>query len=283
MHFCSEQKIDVINPSLNDILVYLTHLFNSNLGYSTVNTAKSMLSSVFSLLHKRDIGAEPLIRRFMKGIFNLKPSLPRYGNTWDVQVVIDYLDSLNTTELSLRLLSVKLATLLALTTGQRCQTLWAIDIKDIEICSKFMKVRITQLLKQSKPNNHLQEMYFEPFQKNPNVCVIQCMKIYLAKTRELRTGSNTDKLFLITQNPHTHATKSTISRWIKLALQLAGIDINVFLPHSTRGASTSAVSGKIPIDTIIRTAGWSKDSTFRKFYQRPVVNSSAFSHSVLNG
>ena len=80
-----------------------------------------MLSSVFSLLHKRDIGAEPLQRRFMKGIFNLKPSLSRYGNTWDVQVVIDYLDSLNTTELSLRLLSVKLATLLALTTGQRCQ------------------------------------------------------------------------------------------------------------------------------------------------------------------
>ena len=115
--------------------------------------------------------------------------------------MIDYLESLNTAELTLRILPVKLATLLALTIGQKCQTLWAIDNKDIEICSKFMKVRITQLLKQSKPNNHLQEMYFEHFQKNPHVCVIQCMKIYLAITRELRTGSNTDKLFLITGQP----------------------------------------------------------------------------------
>ena len=59
----------------------------------------------------------------MKGIFNLKPALPRYVNTWNVQVVTDYLDSLITSELNLKLLSVKMGTLLALTTGQRCQTL----------------------------------------------------------------------------------------------------------------------------------------------------------------
>ena len=62
----------VNNRSVNDILNYLTMLHQGNLGYSSVNTAKSMLSSLFSLLHKRDIGKEPLIRHFMKGIFNLK-------------------------------------------------------------------------------------------------------------------------------------------------------------------------------------------------------------------
>lgn len=281
MHFCSEQQIDVINPSIKEILAFLTHLYNSDLSYSSINTAKSMLSSVFSLLYKRDIGTEPLIRQFMRGIFHLKPSLPRYVNTWDVQVVITYLNSLQTWDLTLRLLSVKLATLLALTTGQRCQTLWSIHIDDVEITTKFMKVRIHELLKQSKPNRHLQEMYFEPFVTKPNICVIDCMKAYLAKTTELRCG-NSGRLFIITQKPHSPATKSTISRWIKLALQLAGIDIGIFLPHSTRAASTSAVLGRIPIDTIIRTAGWSTDSTFRKFYNRPIINSSEFSHSVLN-
>ena len=152
VRFCGEQQIDVINPSVNNILNYLTMLHQGNLGYSSVNTAKSMLSSLFSLLHKRDIGKEPLIRHFMKGIFNLKPALPRYVNTWNVQVVIDYLDSLITSELNLKLLSVKLATLLALATGQRCQTLWSIRIKDVELSDKFMKIRIFDLLKQSKPN-----------------------------------------------------------------------------------------------------------------------------------
>ena len=80
----------------------------------------------------------------------------------------------------------------------------------------------------------------------------------------------------------TDATKSTIARWIKLALKLADVDTNIFAPHSTRAAATSAASLKVSIDTIIRTAGWTRDSTFRKFYKRPVVNSSEFSHSILD-
>ena len=124
-------------------------------------------------------------------------------------------------------------------------------------------------------------MYFEPFEKNPNICVIQCMKTYLAKTKELRKISSAENLFIITQKPYNSTTKSTNSR-IKLALKWAGIDIQTFSAHSTRSASTSAVLGKIPIDTILKTAGWSKYSTFRKFYNRPVSNSSEFSLAVLN-
>ena len=165
---------------------------------------------------------------------------------------------------------------------QRCQTLWSIRIKDVELSDKFMKIRIFDLLKQSKPNKHLEEMYFEPFIKNPNICVIQCVKLYLAQTANLRRVSDSERLFLITQKPFTEATKSTIARWIKLALKLAGVDTNIFAPHSTRDAATSAASVKVSIDTIIRTAGWTRDSTFRKFYKRPVVNSSEFSHSVLD-
>ena len=90
-------------------------------------------------------------------------------------------------------------------------------MNDIEISKEFMKVRISKLLKQSKVNNHLREMYFEPFVKNSNICVIQCMKTYLAKTQELRKISSAENLFIITQKPYNSATKSTISRWIKLA------------------------------------------------------------------
>ena len=129
MRFCGKQQTDVINLSENNILNYLTMLHQRNLGFSSVNTTKSTLSSLCSLLHKRDIGKKPLIRHFMKGIFNLKPALPRYVNTWNVQVVTDYLESLITSELNLKSLSVKLTTLLVLATGQRCQTLWSIRIK----------------------------------------------------------------------------------------------------------------------------------------------------------
>ena len=51
----------------------------------------------------------------------------------------------------------------------------------------------------------------------------------------------------------------------------AGLDISVFTPHSVRGASTSAaLRAKVPLETILTTAGWRKDNTFRKYYNKPL-------------
>ena len=57
--------------------------------------------------------------------------------------------------------------------------------------------------------------------------------------------------------------------------------MSVFTPHSTRDASTSAVVGGIPTDTILKTAGWSSDNVFRKFYRREITNDSSFSKFIL--
>ena len=81
---------------------------------------------------------------------------------------------------------------------------------------------------------------------------------------------------------YSGASKSTISNWIKQGLKLSGINLSIFTPHSTRGAATSAVVNKVPIDTIIKTAGWSKECTFRKFYKRPITDDSTFSDKLLS-
>lgn len=50
-----------------------------------------------------------IVKRFMKGIFNIKPSLPKYNNVWDVSVVLDYLETLMPLHtISLRLLLHKI-------------------------------------------------------------------------------------------------------------------------------------------------------------------------------
>ena len=58
-----------------------------------------------------------------------------------------------------------------------------------------MKIRMFDLLKQSKPHKHLEEPYFEPFIKNPNICVIRCVKLYLAQTANLRRVSDSVDCF----------------------------------------------------------------------------------------
>ena len=257
---------------------FLTQLYDEGLSYSAINTAKSMLSAIFEVIHKRDIGKEVLIRRFMKGLFNLRPVIPKTGFTWDVKVVLKFLKTLDTEKLTLRLLSIKLAILIILTTGQRCQTLKAIDLQNMDINEDYIKIRIGELLKQSKPNKHLEEIYIEAYRQNQAICVVNVLNQYIKKTEKLRNDSS---LFIITQKPFSAASKSTIAAWIKLGLKLAGIDLTLFTPHSTRSASTSAVVTRIPIDTIIKTAGWASDCTFRKFYKRPISNDSTFSAAVL--
>jgi hypothetical protein len=63
-------------------------------------------------------------------------SLPRYTATWDVNLV------LNSYEIfSLKYLTYKLVTLLALCTGQRCQTLSVLELNNTEI-SGFQTLKL---------------------------------------------------------------------------------------------------------------------------------------------
>ena len=81
--------------------------------------------------------------------------------------------------------------------------------------------------------------------------------------------------------PHGRVLKATVSRWIKTMLVQAGMDMKIFTPHSTRAASSSEVSeAKVPLETIMETAGWFKSSTFREFYSTPVHTVGEF--AILN-
>ena len=64
-------------------------------------------------------------------------------------------------------------------------------------------------------------------------------------------------------------------------LEQAGIHANA---HSTRSAATSAAfAAGMSIKNIIDTANWAKESTFKRFYCRPVACSKSFSNTVLQG
>ena len=269
---------------MTDVLKFLTELHDSGLGYSALNTAKSAVSSFLNIANPNSaqLGSNGLIKRFMKGIFEIKPSLPRYNCTWDTEKVLQFLKSLSPlSNLSLLQLSRKLVTLLALSTGQRAQTLHMLDVRNIESCETHLKLRIGDLLKQSSPSNHLSEIFISQYTFDSDICVVKTyIMYYVTKTEKLRQDS---RLLVRTQKPYNWVTKQTLSHWIKDTLILAGIDMSCFTPHSTRSASCSAaVARNVPIDTVLRTAGWKRDNVFRKFYNRPVTNDDSFSRSILN-
>ena len=71
------------------------------------------------------------------------------------------------------------------------------------------------------------------------------------------------------QRPYQPMSTDTIARWIKTVLGKAGIDNNVFGPHSTRAAVTSAAhKNKVSVDRILAAGGWSNENAFGIFYKK---------------
>ena len=64
----------------------------------------------------------------------------------------------------------------------------------------------------------------------------------------------------------------TIVRYVKRFLDICEIDITIFIAHSIRSATTSTANNMdLSIKDIQKAAGWSGDSTFRKYYNLPVL------------
>ena len=90
--FCRVRNENCHKTSITLVLEFLYSLHAKGLGYSAINTARSAISSVlYSRSLKTDVGSHKLVCRFIKGLFVLKPSLPRYSHIWDPEKVLSYM------------------------------------------------------------------------------------------------------------------------------------------------------------------------------------------------
>ncbi|XP_068671322.1 uncharacterized protein [Montipora foliosa] len=212
------------------------------LTYSAINTARSALSSYITLEDGISLGQHPLVSRLLRGIFQSKPPSPRYSETWDVSVVLHYLQGLS--------------------------PVGTLKLKEL-----------TLLLKQTRPGFSNPAVILTAF-RDSRLCVVTTLKEYISRTEPLR-GSESQFLVSYTK-PHKAVSRDTIGRWVKTVLSSAGIDTKKFKPHSTRAAAVSAASNaSVSLDEILKTVGWSSESTFGKFYNKPVLRESRFPSSVL--
>ena len=251
------------------MISYLHSLFKDRKSYSVINTHKAMLLQTLMILGNKWCSSQVLISRFMKGVFVKKPPVPKYRFTWDVSVVLKLLSSwFPLKKLNLKFLSMKLIALIALATTPRAQTLMCLDLNYMKTYDSYVMFYFPQLLKTSvtgKSNSY--SLKLEHF-SDESLCVYHTLKFYIKVTRSLRKSS---QLF-ISYVTYNAVTSSTLARWLRSVLDLAGIDVSIFKAHSFRSASTSAAfQGNCSVKNIISTAGWKSDQNFFMFYQRTVV------------
>lgn len=236
--FCGERQTSTFHTSLNLILDFLTSLYESGVGYSALNTARSALSAVGIIIDGFSVGSHPIVIRYMKGVFNERPSLPRYSETWDVSLVLKYLQKLSPVkDLSLKLLTFKLAMLISLTLACRTQSIHLLDIRGLSKRKDSFILLYSNVLKHSKPGKDNPMAILRAYPPDRRLCVVYALKEYLNRTEQLRNGYTS--LFISYMKPHKPVTRETISRWLRTVMCSAGINCEQFKTHSIRGAAVS--------------------------------------------
>ena len=186
---CSRRDINSISPTLDQILEFMTTLFETGLGYSSLNTARGALSALGIKIDGTSVGAHPLVVRYMKGVFNLRPTKPRYSGTWDVSMVLRFLQTWSSVKLmSLKQLTLKLTMLIALTNAARVQSIHQIHVHNMKKCFNEYVFEYSGLLKQCRPGYKMPVVRMKAHPPNRRLCIYFVVKEYLARTESLRNG-----------------------------------------------------------------------------------------------
>jgi len=118
----------------------------------------------------------------MTGLFNQKPTSPRYTKTWNPQIVLNYVNTFPAiNSMSLKQLTLKLM-LMGFLSAQRTQTFQKLSLDEMYISPGKYTFYISSLLKQTSAkggqNRHLLPVVFRSFNLDKRLygcCVIRSL------------------------------------------------------------------------------------------------------------
>ena len=182
--------------------------------------------------------------------------------------------------LSLKQLTLKTCFLIAITCPEWVDILASLKWSLAVVKPHKLVIHLDQPRKRRKPCQEQENSMNILFcSEDSNICPATTCLDYVNRTINFR--KNQDNLFLSIKRPHKMITKSTIARWIKSILSLAGINTNMFTAHLTRAASSStAKNAGVSLSDILEMGDWTNTATFAKFYYKP-VKKLTFSKAVL--
>jgi hypothetical protein len=232
--WCIERETDPLSAPVREVLEFLCERFEAGKQYRTINTLRSAISMTHEEVDGVRVGQHPMVSRFLKGVYNLRPPAPKHTTTWDVDTVLDYLNGLpDNACLDLQQLSHKLTMLLALTNADRCSDLAALDLSYRTYLGNGVRFIIPGLTKTRVSGPPLEALY-PAFPENQKLCPVQTLRAYEQRTQPMRPSSgrtNNQPLFISVRKPHRPVKPATLGRWLKGVMRQAGIDTEVFSAH----------------------------------------------------
>ena len=209
--------MDCLAPLLNDALNFLFTLYNTGVSYSTLNTARSAISTI-AKIEGSDFGTNPVVARFMKSVFETYLPTPKYNSIWDVSTVFKHLTKYYPNDtVSLKDLTLKVLMLLLLVSGEQGQSIHLLDLQHMKMEEDLCSFHVLQHIKTSRPGAPHTWIKIARYPPDLSMCPYTCLREYIHRTQKLR-GTET-MLFISYVKPYKPVSRDTISRWTKATLK----------------------------------------------------------------
>lgn len=266
-------------------------------------TLRVHIAALSSFLHKR-LALDPWVIRFIRGAERVHPSVRIRVPPWNLSLVLEALTKPPfepIEDISIKFLSLKTAFLVAITTARRIG-----EISALVISPPYTTILDDRIILRPDPAfvpkvvsafHRDQEIILPSFceaasspgeRKFHSLDVRRAVIQYLQETASWRK-SNSLFIQFSGAGKGEKASKSSLARWVKQAIQLAYLAAGTPVPaqlkaHSTRAVATSwAERQSASIDQICKAATWSSPCTFFRHYRLNISDPSglAFGRKVL--
>ena len=164
--------------SFADGMAFLSELFCNDKGnYGVIAVARSGLSAILPKQGNVTFGKDSNVSRMFRGIFKLRPSLPKHAVTDDPNTVLKYMDSLPTNkDLSLELL----CTLLCFLSGQQSKSIGKLKIVTSILSHGTYTFYFDTILKTTTTTNHQHPLVFKLTHK-----ILNCVSLTAYENTEV--------------------------------------------------------------------------------------------------
>ena len=146
--FCTEKHYNFHEPSEPEIIDFPTKLYRSNLGFSSINTARAALAAIRVKEDDVIIGELPAVERCVRRVFNERASLPMYRKIWVVKMLLNGFRKTEPDALNLREIGQKWAIMIMVFSGQRLRTITDLQIPDIMMKDDKVYIVLSKLKNQ---------------------------------------------------------------------------------------------------------------------------------------
>ncbi|XDV38776.1 hypothetical protein PO909_008118 [Leuciscus waleckii] len=286
--WCSDRRLDPVHCPIGTVLEFLQERFTAGLTPSTLKVYVAAIGAYHIPLGGMSVGKDPLVSRFLRGTWRLRPAVRSRVPPWDLSVALQGLSLAPfepIEEVPEKFLTLKALFLLAISSLKRIGDLQALSVAPS--CLEFAPGMVKAFLHPRPgyipkvPTNVVRPVVLQafcppPFQNadqeaNNLLCPVRALDAYVHRAALWRKS---DQLFVCFGSPNKGGpvSKQRMSKWVVEAISLAYEAAGQPSPlavrsHSTRSmaASKALISG-VSLQDVCDAAGWSSPHTFVRFY-----------------